>query len=379
MEKGLGRYLCVFALATAAQLAHGQTLVAQDDVIADRLEDAGLFTIQPGEILGNDQLPAGVSSAELTIIAVDSEVGGSAFLDDGLQFRTPLDYFGPASFRYTVQAPDGQTSSATVTMTIAPVNDPPSFITRDQIIIRRLDEAVPPTYPAWFFGFDFGGGGEDDGVAEFIITVADDPNGVVQSASASNFGTLMIQTTGNIGTATLEVRLRDDGGTLNGGNDLSDATTILFEVTAVTNLRVTKSNGLDTIRPGALVTYFISVVNESLIDLPEVRVQDEMPPEYRSVFWSCTGFADALCGAISGVGDIDEIVNLPMNGEVVYTVSGVILGDPGTLVVNTATATGPEGLLELTPGDNSATDADPIGVELFKSGFEESERPQPLP
>ena len=89
-------------------------------------EDGPLTVPAPG-VLGNDVDPDG---DPLTAILVTGPAHGTlTFNPDGSFVYTPdADYSGPDSFTYTVSDGDQTSAPATVTLTVNPVNDPPTAV-----------------------------------------------------------------------------------------------------------------------------------------------------------------------------------------------------------------------------------------------------------
>ncbi|EAQ98956.2 retention module-containing protein [Congregibacter litoralis] len=98
---------------------------AADD--AGTTDEDTAVTFTSGDLLGNDSDPDG---DDLTITSVGSPSNGTVVLNgDGTVTFTPdADYNGPASFEYTVSDGEGGTDTATVNLTVNPVNDPPVVI-----------------------------------------------------------------------------------------------------------------------------------------------------------------------------------------------------------------------------------------------------------
>lgn len=96
-----------------------QTPVAQNDSFAAN-EDAPL-TLGLSDVLNNDQDP---DNDTLTVVSVQSGLHGSVSLNNGsIVFVPEPNYFGPASFTYTVSDGKGGLSTATVNLSIANVDD----------------------------------------------------------------------------------------------------------------------------------------------------------------------------------------------------------------------------------------------------------------
>jgi cysteine-rich repeat protein len=92
--------------------------VAADDTLITPEDTAGGVNL-----LGNDRDPDGDS---LTVVGFSQPLHGTVSVVLGLALYAPAaDYNGPDAFTYTVADPSGATASATVHVTVLPVNDPP--------------------------------------------------------------------------------------------------------------------------------------------------------------------------------------------------------------------------------------------------------------
>jgi len=123
------------------------------------------------------------------------------------------------------------------------------------------------------------------------------------------------------------------------------------------DLAITKDNGVIEVSPGDPVTYTITVDNIGPNDVFGAIVEDFFPPEFTGVTWTCTGTGGGACTA-SGSGDIADLVDLPVMGQVIYMASGFV--GAGTTLSNTATVILPPENVEIDPANNTATDSDPI-------------------
>lgn len=110
--------------------------VAVNDTVATN-EDSPV-TIPASVLLAND---TDIDGDGLSITSVQAAVNGTVTLVGGNPVFTPnANYFGPASFTYTISDGNGGTSTATVNLTIAPVNDAPvavndSYATGEKTIL----------------------------------------------------------------------------------------------------------------------------------------------------------------------------------------------------------------------------------------------------
>lgn len=96
--------------------------VAVDDA-ATLNEDSAATAI---EVLGNDSDP---DEGLLTVTGVGTAGNGTVSLEDGVISYAPNpDFSGTDSFTYTISAADGDTATATVVVTVEPVNDDPEAV-----------------------------------------------------------------------------------------------------------------------------------------------------------------------------------------------------------------------------------------------------------
>ena len=136
---------------------------------------------------------------------------------------------GLATITVTVNLSGGGIASDTFQLTVSPVNDAPTFTKGPNQ--AHLEDAGAQTISNWATGMNAGPG--ESGQMSFIVTT--DFEGLFSVAPAiSPSGTLTYTLAANRwGVATVTVRLQDDGGTANGGQDTSAAQTFTITVTEV--------------------------------------------------------------------------------------------------------------------------------------------------
>lgn len=128
------------------------------------------------------------------------------------------------------------------------------------------------------------------------------------------------------------------------------------------NLSISNTDGVDSVAPGATVTYTIIVGNAGPSAVTNAAVTDNVPAALTGVTWACTASAGSSCGAASGTGSINTTVSVLPGGSATFTLTGTV-GGSGTLV-NTASVAAPAGITDPNTANNSATDTDTIAVPL---------------
>ncbi|MED5461701.1 MAG: cadherin-like domain-containing protein, partial [Pseudomonadota bacterium] len=87
------------------------------------VDEDGTLSISTSNLLANDSDPEG---SALTLTTVDSAANGTvAIVGGNVEFTPDANYAGAASFEYTAMDIDGRSSSATVTLTVSPLDDAP--------------------------------------------------------------------------------------------------------------------------------------------------------------------------------------------------------------------------------------------------------------
>lgn len=109
------------AASVTVTVSRQETLVANDDAYS--ADEDSILDIEAPGVLGNDSLEGNSPSAEL----VAGTINGTVTLNPDGSFRyEPLaDYNGQDSFSYRVVTGFSESNTATVALTVNPVNDPP--------------------------------------------------------------------------------------------------------------------------------------------------------------------------------------------------------------------------------------------------------------
>jgi uncharacterized repeat protein (TIGR01451 family) len=130
------------------------------------------------------------------------------------------------------------------------------------------------------------------------------------------------------------------------------------------DLQITKTDVPPSVTymPGGILTYSVTVTNNSTFNLTGITVTDNIPTLIDPLTWSwiCSpapGSIGASCtSGPSNTSINDTVVNLPSNTSVVYSITATVLGTATGDVINTASVVPPSGLVDSVPDNNTATD-----------------------
>ena len=145
-----------------------------------------------------------------------------------------------------------------------------------------------------------------------------------------------------------------------GPNSATDTDDLMLEA----DLVVTKDDGVTSATPGGAVTYTITASNPNgPSDVVGARVDDTFASAVTSTAWTCSATGGAACGA-SGSGDISELVDLPVDGVVTFTVVAAIDPSATGVLSNDATVSVPAGVTDTLPANNLAHDSDTLTPDV---------------
>jgi hypothetical protein len=208
--------------------------VAVDDEYDTNEGHANTLTVDEGDgVLHNDGDPEG---EPLTASDASDPPNGEVRLrpDGSFDYNPEVNFFGDDLFTYSARDPHGKRGTATVTIHVAPVNDPPRFT--DGGNPPPVDEqAGPQRFESWATGVDPGAENEVDQLLDFHVSNSNPalftPDGqpaVTRNDPQSSEGALTFTPSGAEGIASVTVVLTDNGGTARGGGDTSEPHTFLI-------------------------------------------------------------------------------------------------------------------------------------------------------
>ena len=154
----------------------------------------------------------------------------------------------------------------------------------------------------------------------------------------------------NAVTATPPATLIDPNGSNNSALDSTD-------IEAVVDLAIQLTDGVAEATPGGTLTYTLTVDNLGTADAVGATVLDTFPAPL-SCAWGCVASPGATCTAGQVEGPLDDTVDLPAGGQLVYTAQCDIAPGATGVLTNRASVEPPTGIVDLAPGNNEASDLD---------------------
>ena len=144
---------------------------------------------------------------------------------------------------------------------------------------------------------------------------------------------------------------------------LSDAK--VFSIVNETNISMTKTDGLTTVKGGETVTYTLVVSNAGPDVLTGGTLSDPIPADLTDVTWSCAATGtDSLC-AVSGSGNtLLDTVDIAVGGSLTYTITGSLPNQVSGWLTNTATLTLPALYADTDGLGLTATDTTLLGANF---------------
>ena len=122
------------------------------------------------------------------------------------------------------------------------------------------------------------------------------------------------------------------------------------------DLVITKTDNATSRSPGGPISYVIVVTNMGPNPVTGARVMDIFPPSIENPTWIASPAGGATVGNMTGSGNIDQLINLPLTGSVTYNVAGTISNTATGTLSNTATVTAPATVFDPNTLNNSARD-----------------------
>jgi len=166
----------------------------------------------------------------------------------------------------------------------------------------------------------------------------------------------------NIATGAASLISASPGSDFNDGSNCYNAT-----MTFASDPGVTKTDGTEFFTPGGISTYTITVSNPGPFGASNVGVSDPVPSGIPAANISYTAsVANGGTTTVSGTqtGAISDIVTLPVNGKVIYTVNILVPADRADPVVNTVTLATGANVSDSNTANNTSVDRNTLKAVL---------------
>lgn len=183
------------------------------------------------DVIANDTSADGDPTNDTVTIIGPPGKGAASIVSQQLRYQPSPDANGPDTVTYQLCETTKICHTATVAITIIPVNDPPLFF--DAGMVTVTEDSGPIAIAAWTNGISPGPPDEAGQTVGFTVTV-DQPTMFAALPAIDASGTLTFTPEADAnGTANITVTAVDNGGTTNGGNDTSAAHDTTLTITAV--------------------------------------------------------------------------------------------------------------------------------------------------
>jgi large repetitive protein len=193
------------------------------------VDEDGSLSVDAGTGLLQNDTPSSGVTAEL--VAGPSNASSFALHGDGsFDYAPAANFNGTDSFTYRTNNGSLTSNTATVTITVSPVNDAPSFIKGADQSVGSLSGIQ--TILGWATGLSPGPADESGQTLSFETSTDNDAAFLV-TPSISATGTLTYTPSVLLVSpvsVTVSVRVQDTGGTANGGVDVSDFQTFKIDI-----------------------------------------------------------------------------------------------------------------------------------------------------
>ncbi len=153
------------------------------------------------------------------------------------------------------------------------------------------------------------------------------------------------------------------------GIDPMDVDAINIDDDENADLSVFITNCVVDVTPNGRVNYRVIVDNIGNKDITGLVVQSSLTDLMTEPQWTCESQTGG-CGATSGSGELNEMIDLDVGDQVIYSMRGVVTAQLTDFLDSTATVVMPVGETDTDPSNNVAEDSDLTIQFLFKDNFD---------
>ena len=218
------------------------TIAAIDDVSTNEDTPTAVLNFTVGD---RETAPAALTlsakSSNISLVPVANVVFGGTGANRTVQVAPAANLIGTSLITITVKDANGGTKDETFTVTVTPVNDKPSFTLAANQTAKEGDSLK--TVANFATAINNGAANEGDQTATRTFSVSNDRNDLfsvqptISPAGVLTYTPLpeLLDSTASPFVATVSVALNDNGGTDNGGVQLSDTKTFTITIGALAN------------------------------------------------------------------------------------------------------------------------------------------------
>ena len=262
---------------------------------------------------------------------------------------------GPETLYVLVHGFGGATGTFTLDVTCTPV-------VVDNGRIEVIKDANPPSSQAFQFNATAPLGN---------FTLTDDGSSTTDSAEFTGLaaGTYTISEVVPTGwelddVSCVDAVIRSEVPVVRGSNDVQvqlgadDDIVCTFRNEDIrTDLELTKTVVSTNHEGGGTVTYEIVATNAGPGDALNTIVQDQLPSAFDDATWTCIGAGGGLCtndtANETGIGDLDEMVDLPAGASVTFMIEGTLQRTFYGDLLNVATLMAASGVIDTSSGNDT--------------------------
>jgi uncharacterized repeat protein (TIGR01451 family) len=136
------------------------------------------------------------------------------------------------------------------------------------------------------------------------------------------------------------------------------------------DLSVLLDDHLESVRPGQVVTWILTVGNVGINGLTGVLLTSAQSGSLSHVTWVCDATMGSQCTA-SGLNAPNDSVTIASRGFVTYRITGTVGSDAHGTVGFSVSAAAPAGYVDINPDNNHSTDIDVVVRDvIFANGFQ---------
>jgi uncharacterized repeat protein (TIGR01451 family) len=136
------------------------------------------------------------------------------------------------------------------------------------------------------------------------------------------------------------------------------------------DLSVFLTNCIDGSLPQQPISYYLTVTNEGNTDIQGARLTTVLPGNITNAEWDCVDQSGLACNRATGLGDLDEIIDLNSQETMLFTFVADVDGNLHDFLDASSQIEMPSGETDVNLLNNQAEDHDLLYQFIFKHGFE---------